>query len=94
MTVNQRIPPFFEDAKRAIVVVNSCQELLNLPFLVRISNAVGFHRYSVDDNRVMAEFIMGKGHNEKKSWYVTALCSGEDAKQILIELPKWTSNKS
>lgn len=83
MKVTQHIPGFVSGVEPERHEVSSQEDLLNLEFVKRQRSYEGFHRFSLSENCLMAEFKGGK------EWWVIAFLDSTEG----IDLPVWKSQK-
>ena len=84
MHVTQYRPAYFEGFENEEHDVSTLEELLALPFVKNFAEGPpneAFHQFSLDDNRLMAEYKRGK------IWWVVAFL--DDPAPIRGGLPKW-----
>lgn len=76
--IRQHIPDFCEGFEKAVVEFNTLEELLAIPFVKNFSAHDSFHRYSVNDNHLIAEYRGGR------EWWVVGIL-----KSSVEGLPEW-----
>jgi hypothetical protein len=76
--ITQYRPAFFEGYENATVEFKSAEELLNIPWVANFANRPDFHKFSVSDEHLMAEYRGGR------EWWVVGLLD-----KPVAELPKW-----
>lgn len=76
--IRQHRPAFFEGFDNATVEFNTLEELLAIPWVKNFSTIKGFHRFSVSDNHLMAEYRMGR------EWWVVGFLKDKN-----VGLPLW-----
>jgi hypothetical protein len=97
--VIQHIPSFCEGFEREEHEVSSAAQLLELPFVQSWKEHgphAEFHQFSVDRNywanprqpRDQMHLFMAE-YDSGYAWWVVAKLSGEDALEVIKELPEW-----
>lgn len=81
--VYQYFPTFYEGFTPARSTVKTKDELLTIPFVAHFAKDKSFHRFSLCDEKLMAEYDGGK------KWYVVAFVKSSSP----IDLPKCEFNK-
>lgn len=78
-SIRQYFPTYFDGFKPAVVVFETTDELLRIPFVSKFRDGTDFSRFSISDGILMAEY------NGGKTWWVV----GAIAVPSEIALPLW-----
>lgn len=76
--IRQYRPAFFEGFENETVAFDTLEQLTEIPWVKRFSNAQDFHQFSISDNALMAEY------REGREWLVCGFL-----KNPIDGLPQW-----
>jgi len=86
MKITRYVPTFVDlDEPPLICKFGTLEELKTIPFVYNFTKDPNFYRFSVSDNRLMAEYIGGK------KWWVIGYLDIDATNELI--LPKWTRPK-
>jgi hypothetical protein len=83
MTIKQHIPNFVDGAEPYTDAFLSCAGLLELHWVAQWAKDPGFHRYSLNENRLMCE------RNEGREWWVIGIIKATPGELRALALPVW-----
>jgi len=81
IVITQHIPNFIDTWPRVTDAVINMENLFKVDWIKKFSEQEGFHRFSISDDLMMAEY------NEGKKWFVVGRFNNPNP--IFIDLPDW-----
>ena len=93
MKITQYFPAFFEGFTPQTAEFETLEELLNIPFVKRVSWFVDFSGYVMSngqnlDGKVDAEYLMATSQDGKEWWVIGRITGGT------VDLPTWRPNET
>lgn len=77
--IQQHRPAFFEGFENENVPFDTLEELLKISWVANFAKSLAFHRFSVSDNHLMAEY-----HDGREWWVVGFLKNPVDGLPKLV----------